>query len=284
MKKELKIFLLIIFFSVIFGIYNYVSANSLDSVNIVIMVSEDGVGHVSEEWTVTSEEGSELSHSFKNLGEAQITNFKVKDENNNIYTFVNNWNFEDDLEAKKYKCGIKNSSNGLELCWGISEYSSNAAYFLEYDIINFVTNLSDGNQMINFEFFQKNREEIRHVGINIVSEEVLFEGIAEVWGYGYEKAMCSINTVGEVYFSSLGKLESKEGVGILVRFDSGTFPNVTKTIDHGINYYYESLIKGKDEITNNKKTILLILIFIIVGLIVFIIITALSTDKTKNRK
>ena len=282
-KKILKISLVTIFFIIILCIYNVVNANEIDSVNIVIDLSEDGIAHVQEEWQATLDEGSELKHSFKNLGKSQIINFKVKDENDNEYTLDNNWNSNLDLEAKKNKCGMKSTGSGVDLFWGIGEYASNA-YFLEYDITNFVVDLSDGNQMINFEFFQKDREEIRHVGINILSSEILFKDIAEVWGYGYDNGLCQINAIGELYFSSLGKLEPQEAVGIIARFDSGSFPKVTTKLDHDFNFYYREIFGGEDILVGNKKIILLILIYIFVGLIIFIILLAIGKDKKPKKK
>lgn len=282
-KRLLKIFLMAISFIIIFSIYNIVNANEIDSVNIVIKLSEDGIGHVSEEWQATLDEGTELTHSFKNLGKSQITNFKVKDENDNSFILENNWNSSLDLESKKNKCGIKTTSSGVDLFWGIGEYGSKA-YFLEYDITNFVVDLTDGNQMLNFEFFQKDREEIRHVGINIVSTELLFNEVGEVWGYGYDTGFCQINAIGEIYFSSLGKLETGEAVAIIARFDSGSFPEVTTKLDHSFEYYYNDIFGASNDIVSNKNIVLIILICIFAGLVIFIILTAILKDKKSKRK
>lgn len=282
-KRILKISLITFLFIIVLCIYNVVNANEIDSVNIVIEITEDGIAHVQEEWQATLDEGSELKHSFNNLGKSQIINFKVKDEHDNEFTLDNNWNSNLDLESKKNKCGMKTTASGVDLFWGIGEYASNA-YFLEYDITNFVVDLPDGNQMINFEFFQKNREEIRHVGINILSSEILFKDIAEVWGYGYDNGLCQINAIGEIYFSSLGKLEPQESVQIIARFDSGSFPNVTTKLDHNFDFYYREIFGGEDILVGNKKVVLLVLISIFTGLIIFIILLAISNGKKPNKK
>ena len=280
-KKILKISFIAISFIFIFSIWQIVNANEINSVNIVINVSEDGVAHVSEEWQASLDEGTELKHSFKNMEEMKITDFKVKDENDNEFTFENNWNSNLDLESKKQKCGIKNLSNGIELLWGIGEYGSKA-YFLEYDITNFIADLSDGNQMIKCEFFQKDREEIRHLGINIASSDILFNDITEVWGYGYNKGMCQVNAIGEIYFTSLGKLESGDAVGIIARFDSGSFPSVTTKLNHNFNFYYDETFSEKNSLVTNKNDVVIILICVLVGLIIFVILTIIMRDKKKK--
>ena len=284
MKKTIiKILFCIIGFFIIFAIYNIVNANTIDSVNIVITLSEDGTGHVSEEWQTSLEEGTELKHSFRNLGDCEIKNFKVVDEYNNAFNLENNWKSNSDIETNKQKCAIVNTSDGVDLYWGIGQYGSNV-YFLEYDITNFVSNLKDQNQIIYFEFFQNGREEIKHVGINISAEDVLFTDIADVWGCGNDNGLYQINAVGEIYYSSLGKLESDESVKMLVRLNSNTLPNITNHIDHEIDYYKKKINKKTHEILENKGVILGLLIFILVGILIFVFLIALKKGKNKTRK
>ena len=59
MKKTIiKILFCTIAFIMILAIKNMVKANTIDSVNIVINLSQDGVGHVSEEWQTSLDEGT----------------------------------------------------------------------------------------------------------------------------------------------------------------------------------------------------------------------------------
>ena len=58
------------------------------------------------------------------------------------YTTLNSWNTSGSLSSKAYKCGINKISNGVELCWGISNYGSNT-YTVKYTITNFVSSLAD---------------------------------------------------------------------------------------------------------------------------------------------
>ena len=284
MKKTfLKILFCTIAFIMILAIKNMVKANTIDSVNIVINLSQDGVGHVSEEWQTSLDEGTEIKHSFKNLGDCKISNFKVVDEFGNNFTEEKNWKSNDNIEINKQKCAMVNTTDGVDLYWGIGQYGSNA-YFLEYDITNFVSNLKDQNQMIYFEFFQKGREEIRHVGINIASEDTLFTNIAEVWGYGSDNGLYQINAIGEIYYSSLGKLETNESVIMLVRFNPNTFTNITNSINHDISYYEKKVDKKDTGILTNKGIILALLIFILAGIAIFIFLNIRKKETNKTRK
>lgn len=284
MKKTfIKILFFTIGFIMILAFKNIVSANTIDSVNIVINLSQDGVGHVSEEWQASLDEGTELKHSFKNLGDCKISNFKVVDEFGNTFTEEKNWKSNDNIEINKQKCAIVNTTDGADLYWGIGQYGSNA-YFLEYDITNFISNLKDQNQMIYFEFFQKGREEIRHVCINIASEDIIFTNVADVWGDGSDDGLYQINAIGEIYYSSLGKLETNEAVIMLVRFNPNTFTNVTNIINHDINYYEKKVEKEKNEILSNKGVIVVLLIFILAGIAIFIFLNFRKKEVNKTRK
>ena len=122
-------------------------------------IREKAVKHITDQNALLDIVVNDTNPGIRKIAVGRIHDEKtlldiVKNENDEVFSYESNWPTEDNLELKKNKYTIKNSLNGTELCWGIGEYSSNAAYFLEYDITNFVTNLSDGNQMINFEFFQ----------------------------------------------------------------------------------------------------------------------------------
>lgn len=44
---------------------------------------------------------------------------KVSDEKGE-YTFVDDWDIDADFDAKKRKCGINKTDDGVELCFGIT--------------------------------------------------------------------------------------------------------------------------------------------------------------------
>ena len=62
------------------------------------------------------------------------------------YTSLGEWNTSGTLSSKAYKSGINTLDNGVELCWGISNYGNNT-YKVTYNISNFVSELTD-SQMI----------------------------------------------------------------------------------------------------------------------------------------
>ena len=144
-----KIYLLLM--GLILFIPNMALANSISNIDMNIYVDDSGTAHVTEEWTANLYEGTEGYKPYYNLGESEISNFKVR-MNGTDFSYLDNWNVSGSFEDKKYKNGINYTSNGLELCFGISSYGSNT-YTLSYDISNFVVNTSDGYQMIYWNLF-----------------------------------------------------------------------------------------------------------------------------------
>ena len=63
-----------------------VNANSINSITMDIYIDANGDADVTEVWNCTTNQGTESYHPYYNLGESEITNLQVKDEDGNIYT------------------------------------------------------------------------------------------------------------------------------------------------------------------------------------------------------
>ena len=140
-NKYLKVFFILTFFIAIINIKTIVQANSISSIDMDINIDDYGNANITEIWKCNTNQGTESYHPYYNLGNSKITNLTVSD-NTKTYTTLNSWNTSGSLSSKAYKCGINKISNGVELCWGISNYGSNT-YTVKYTITNFVSSLAD---------------------------------------------------------------------------------------------------------------------------------------------
>ena len=171
-----------ILFTLMLLIPSVILANSIDSINMDIYVDNNGTAHITEEWVTYLNEGTEGYKPYYNLGTSEISNFKVS-MNNVPYTFNSNYNVNDSFDKKKYANGFNYIDNGVELCFGISEYGSNN-YILSYDISNFVVNTSDGYQMIYWTLFPYNyNPSPDNVSIKVHSDFKYNDNLL-IWGYG----------------------------------------------------------------------------------------------------
>ena len=83
-----KINLIIVtFIMTLIGVSN-VSANELKNLDITAYIDEEGNAKVTEVWDMYVDEGTEVYKPMENLGDREITNFKVVDEKGTTYTNI----------------------------------------------------------------------------------------------------------------------------------------------------------------------------------------------------
>lgn len=260
-----KIYLLLL--SIILFIPNIVLANSISNINMDIYVDNNGTAHVTEEWTAKLNKGTEGYKPYYNLGTSEISNFKVS-MNNKEFTYLDNWNVEQSFDYKKYKNGLHYINNGVELCFGVSEYGKNT-YKLTYDISNFIVRTSDDYQMIYWTLFPYDYDPLpKNVYIKIYSD-FKYSDTLPVWGYGKYGAPCYVHD-GYIEMDSDGKLKRDEYMTILVKFPQNSF-NTSVTLNDTFSYYYIMSQRGaiKYESKNNILSESLVHIFTIIVFILF---------------
>ena len=113
-----------------------VKANRINSIDMDIDIDKNGTAYVTETWDVYTDSGTEVYKPYYNIGNSEFLNFTVRDKNT-LYTPQDYWNTSASFEGKKYKSGINYIDDGLELCFGISDYGNNI-YTMTYTITNFI--------------------------------------------------------------------------------------------------------------------------------------------------
>ena len=232
--------------------------NNIKKISMDIYIDSNGNAQVTEEWECSVKTGTECYHPYYNLGNSVISNLVVSNIKRN-YTTMNSWNVSAPFNDKAYKCGINKVNNGVELCWGISEYGANT-YIIKYNISNFVTQLSD-NQMIYWTLIPYDfSNDIGNATIKIYSD-TYFKNTIDVWGYGNYGGLCYVND-GAIYMQTDGALDKSEYMTVLVKLPNHTF-NTKNKLDNDFNYYYKMAEKGSGKFesentdantTQNKNT------------------------------
>lgn len=225
----------IIFTLVLFLVPSIILANEINNIDMKIYVDNNGTAHVTEEWTTKLNEGTEGYKPYYNLGKSKISNFKVS-MNGKEYTYNSDYDINASFNEKKYKNGFHYIDNGVELCFGITNYGKNT-YTLSYDISNFVVNTSDGYQMIYWTLFPYDyNPSPERVYIKIYSD-FKYADTLDVWGYGKYGAPTYVYD-GYIEMDSESTVTSSEYMTILVKFPENTFTldtAVDKTFDEYLN-------------------------------------------------
>lgn len=287
MKKTIKILLIFIFALAIFSIGNKVDANSIQSISMDIFVDNDGDAYVTETWRCDVTQGTEVYHPYYNLGNSVIRDLTVSDGSTE-YEQLPYWNTSGTLESKANKCGINETSDGVELCWGISKYGSHT-YTAKYTITNFVSETTDAQMiywtLIPYEFSNS----IGNAYIKIYTNFNISK-TTDVWGYGNYGGTAYVYD-GYIEMQSDGTLDTNEYMTILVKFPLGTF-NATNKLDYDFEHYYNMAQEGAVKYTDISwlvDIIITILFFILVAIILGVIYKIAKSPKgldygTEGRK
>lgn len=162
-----------------------VLANNVSEIDIEVTVKNDGSAYIVQNWRGKFDEGTE-NYIPINTNDIEISDFKVSDRNG-TYTLTDGWNVDASFEEKARKCGINETADGVELCFGISEYGENR-YAIEYVVKDFIKSYTDCDGT-NFMFINPYMSTFPTDGhINIVMENgtALNENNAGIWAFGYD--------------------------------------------------------------------------------------------------
>lgn len=267
MKRFFKIFLLFAFCFIIFGFTKTVQANSIEKISMDIYIDKDGDASVTEVWNCQASSGTEVYHPYYNLGKSKITNLTVSDSGVDYQT-LSSWSTSGSLQSKAQKCGINKVSNGVELCWGISNYGSHT-YTVKYTITNFIADLND-SQMIYWTLIPYDFSNyISDVYIKIHADEA-FPDTTPVWGYGNYGGTAYVYD-GYIEMQPQNGLGTDEYMTVLVQFPKGTF-NANNSLNHDFDYYYEMAEDGAEHYENNDNNLFITIIEVIfqIAMVLFV--------------
>ncbi len=267
MKRFFKIFLLFAFCFIIFGFTKTVQANSIEKISMDIYIDKDGDASVTEVWNCQASSGTEVYHPYYNLGKSKITNLTVSDSGVDYQT-LSSWSTSGSFQSKAQKCGINKVSNGVELCWGISNYGSHT-YTVKYTITNFIADLND-SQMIYWTLIPYDFSNyISDVYIKIHADEA-FPDTTPVWGYGNYGGTAYVYD-GYIEMQPQNGLGTDEYMTVLVQFPKGTF-NANNSLNHDFDYYYEMAEDGAEHYENNDNNLFITIIEVIfqIAMVLFV--------------
>lgn len=163
----------------------YAADNHVTNIDIEVVIRNDGSAVITQYWTGDFHKGTE-NYIPVRTGDIEISEFSVSDENG-PYTFVEDWDVDDSFKKKAGKCGIVEKKNGVELCFGITEYG-HKEYTFSYVVTDFIKGYRDANGT-NFMFINPEMSTFPTAGrIEIVMEDgtKLDDSNAGIWAFGFE--------------------------------------------------------------------------------------------------
>ena len=163
----------------------YAADNHVTNIDIEVVIREDGSAVITQHWIGEFEKGTENYLPIR-TGDIGISEFSVSDENG-PYTFVEDWDVDWSFKKKAGKCGIVETDDGVELCFGITEYG-HKEYTFSYVVTDFIKGYRDANGT-NFMFINPEMSTFPTAGrIEILMEDgtKLDDSNAGIWAFGFE--------------------------------------------------------------------------------------------------
>lgn len=148
MKKFFAALAVLLIFSLTF--IPRVYANEMSSIAYDVELQADGSGIITETRKMYLTEDTEIYITFDRLSGSEVTDFHVSDFGEPLEE-ESDWDVSASREEKAGKYGIVETSDGVELCWGIGDYGEHE-YTVTYTMTNMVRQLEDGQGM-NWQFF-----------------------------------------------------------------------------------------------------------------------------------
>lgn len=239
MKK--LIMALSVFLCLIFGSIKVNAENSVNSMNITAYIDKQGNAHISETWDMYVEEGTEVYKVVENMGDSKITNLKVIDDNNTVYTNIGEWDINASKEDKNNKCGLVNDGDYYEICFGIGDYG-HRVYTFEYDVSNFIRQYND-YQGCNFAFFSEMSLDVDEATVTISSYFDLDEDSIFVDTFGYDGYYAFNN--GYLILQSEDTIYEDGGIQLVLEFQDDCFDNLIY-VDDNLDDVKEELYTDED--------------------------------------
>ena len=242
-----KILFLIITF--LFSINLAYAKNNIYNIDIKVYLDENGNANITETWDVKGSDGTEWYKVINNLGNMELSNFKVSMDGNALK--YKTWDVDESLNEKKGYYGINYTSDGLELCFGKYDYKKHT-FTLTYKLSNFIFNTDDA-QVIYYNFIDR----LSDVNFDKFSLEISsyykFSDTLDVWGYGY-KGYAYVSD-GKIYMSNEDDMNNKYVV-LLVKFPLNTFKTTNKVIQFNtFDEVYQKAEKGTFDYNYSNNSI-----------------------------
>lgn len=223
-KKVFKIFLVIIltvFALSLFPLSINASSPAIYSLDISVKLKNNGSADITEVWDVNVTSGTEWYLVVGNLGDSDISDFSVS-ENGKTFRNIGKWDIDRSIEQKKEQCGMVDTGDGYELCWGVGSYGKHT-FTVSYHVTNLIKSYSDYDGF-NWRFVNDElSSNVEKLNVSLYKEDMPFSSEnTKVWAFGY-KGEIHVNEDGKIAAFSLDELDYNDYCNIMVRFDKGLF-------------------------------------------------------------
>ena len=190
----------------------------IEEINTLAIVNKDGSMSIRQKWVFDDRDTESSEHYIvfnkDSLKGVELKNFKVKKGNNHLKKV--DWDINKSFEEKKGKFGINETSNNIELCFGIGEKKKENIFEVTYEVRNIIEKTNDGGIFLHWKFINDSLSD----SVGKVRLEISFPTkVKKIFGFGYRGivAMSSKNNNTVIYEngSNLPLMEDDELIALV---------------------------------------------------------------------
>ena len=240
----------------------YAAENHVTNIDIEVVIRKDGSAVITQHWIGEFNKGTENYLPIRTKDIA-ISDFTVSDENG-PYTFIKKWNVDASFKKKAGKCGIVETDDGVELCFGITEYG-HKEYTFSYVVTDFIKGYRDANGT-NFMFINPKMSTFPTAGtIEIIMEDgtLLTEENAGIWAFGFEGQIEFNN--GRVVAYTEKDLEDKNSMIVMLELDKELLSPRKLVTDEAFAAVREEAMKDSDYGHGEDETAAIVMVCVLFG-------------------
>lgn len=226
------------------------AANRVPEMEVDVALCRDGSAVITQVWTADTGEGTEFYLACRDNGYLRITDLAVSDESG-PYTFVEEWDVDASFAEKARKCGINPTGEGVELCWGISEYGSHR-YTVTYVLHGLVGSCPDADGF-NHRFVDEMGTFPTDVALTIRCRDgtPLTDECCDIWAFGYDGPIWFED--GTIRARTNTALEGSENMTVMVSLEKGILSPL-RTVEESFEAVKERAFAGGDYDTEEELT------------------------------
>ena len=247
-QRTLWILFIAILLLAVFSPAEVYAQNKIESIQIDAYIQENGSVLIRDHRIFDADKGTEHYISLGNLGDSELLSFYVYDENGELLEYAGAWNVDASFAEKAGKYGINKTAGGMELCFGLGAYGRRE-FTIEYEISNFIRNLTDDHQAFYWQFINRDMDPIANIEID-VKNDLGYEYVypeSRIWGFGHEGGRTEI-TNNALTFNSSDRFLQSDYVVLL-----GIFAGAPFSTDYQSNMSSEELIERALAGTSGSK-------------------------------
>ena len=210
--------------------------NTLSDLDVQVELKENGTGVFTEHRQMNMQEGTELYILIPEEEGLEVIDFQVEG-----MTEVEEWNSDLSREEKAGTYGTSETTDGLELIWGIGDYGDNT-YTVSYTLTNLVRQLEDGQALYwNFNTFGDILPD--NMSIEITGPFDFNLDNTRFWGFGYEGQIDLVG--GNVMTYTETSVAEGRPVSVLVQFTNEPFM---------LSYYEDMTLEEQAEMAESDAS------------------------------